>query len=166
MPNITIRDTGGYRILPWASLTRRLFEELEGTEPGWAAAYATLWEDGKLAQGWLERTVETFRIHGFTLDTRLAKDVDSWIVNDIWSTVVWHQQRLIHTEQKLSFPLKMRHVLVSGDGGYLRAYQSLARVYGPDELELQLIVCSWRDSLSRELLEYADTVILLDDLVR
>ena len=57
----------------------------------------------------------------------------------------------------------MKHVLVSGDAGYLRAYRSILDVYG-DSIELVLEVYSWKSALSEDMRKFASRIHYLDDI--
>lgn len=104
---------------------------------------------------------------GFTLLTKYGKDVDSDITREIFLGVLEHQQRSI-IDGVLWLPLQVQHVLVSGDGDFARTYAMLKRAYG-DDLELDLIVYAWRDSLHGAYTQLAQrglnvTIHYLDDI--
>jgi hypothetical protein len=87
---------------------------------------------------------------GFDLVVRREKDIDSLIINDMWHTTVRVEQETIRTHDKLLYPFRIRHVLVSGDGGFVRAFEAIKSVYG-DHAELELVVYSWERALSYKL---------------
>jgi hypothetical protein len=83
------------------------------------------------------------------------KDVDVHITNDIWRSCA-------HFTRNCSQRRTLRHVLVSGDGDYLRSYEHIRKEFG-DLLDLQLHIYSWRDKCNGRAHAHG-TVYYLDDL--
>ncbi|MDO8623796.1 MAG: hypothetical protein Q7R54_00340 [bacterium] len=151
------------RRLNWRVLGEAILQEdIPGTLLERVGAYAKTYGDAQSIAHWLERISLTFGQAGFSIIPRYGKDVDSWIMNDIWESVVAHEQKSILNE-RLWYPLQIRHILVSGDGGYLRTYKSLWKTFG-DHLELELVVYAWRNGLNDELEAFATKVHCLDEM--
>lgn len=161
VPN-TLGFGGGKDPFHWRPLIERLVDEIVNTRLTTATAYAFTSTEARVAQGWLIRMFTVLNANGLAFECRDAKDVDSWIMNDIWKSVVAYERHLV-SRQLYDLPFKMRHVLVSGDGGYLRTYRDIRALYG-DELDLELIVYSWRGGLNHELERVASEVRYLDDI--
>ena len=82
-----------------------------------------------------------------------GKDIDVFITNDIWRSCVHFQHRGFRA---------VRHILVSGDGDYLRSYEHIRAEFG-DALDVQLYIYSWKTKCNARAPELG-TVIYLDDL--
>jgi hypothetical protein len=83
------------------------------------------------------------------------KDVDVHITNDIWRSCA-------HFTRGISHRRELRHILVSGDGDYLRSYEDIRKEFG-DRLDLQLYIYSWRDKCNGRAHAFGE-VHYLDDL--
>lgn len=163
MPNIDYLNHDHHPV-NWALLVEQIDrDDIEGTIPVHAGAYASVHSDSNALAGMLTRLKRQFYKLGFDVESRQGKDIDSWIINDIWMSVGKTQQAIIERDEVLHLPFRMRHILVSGDGGYMRAYRSLAQTYEED-LEIELVVYSWRNQLHRDLEARASKVVYLDDL--
>lgn len=164
MPNANIIGKGEYHRINWERLVAHINQhELEGTYPVHAGGYDTLNGEVEKAVRWLSTVRRKFNGLGFEVFARTAQDIDSWIINDIWMSIAKTQERQITRDEVLTFPLQMRHVIVSGDGGYLRAYRSLRETYGFN-LELELVVYSWRTKLHQDYKSFASKIVYLDSI--
>lgn len=153
------------RRIVWTALAKAILDnnDLQDTAMRYMAVYSQNKRDAEIAASLVGPVMRT-RSHTYVQAvTRTDKDIDSLMMNDIWQSVVQHQQSSIARSGRLQFPLKVRHILVSGDAGYLRAYRGLDKVYG-ENLERELIVYSWRDRLSHEFASVANRIHFLDDI--
>ena len=163
VPNIRTQQGHAIPIL-WGRLIQTIDrEELRGTFPVHMGAYAGVTTEAEQVSTWFTGLKSSLLKLGVNAYGRADKDIDSWIINDIWLSVMKTQIRAIEKTNKLSFPFIMRHVLVSGDGGYLRAYDSLLETMG-ECVEIDLVVYSWNRSLHPQLRDRASHVVYLDDL--
>jgi uncharacterized LabA/DUF88 family protein len=162
LPNL-LRGQKSYRDINWPQLVGKLTDELLDTRLTRACAYAKSHSEAQTAQGWLERMLMVLHVNGIDIAMCGDKDIDPILMSDIWESVtlyVEHQR----SYEVAEFPLQMRHVLVSGDGDYLRAYRGMYKAYDPDDLELELVVYAWRDHVHSDLLKVARRVYYLDDI--
>lgn len=157
MPNVIYRGFSetekSSNYINWEILTSKLERLLAGTIPVRRATYHTVERGSETGEAWEIRAIPKWEEEKYSLIINRKKDVDSFIINDLWQSVAE-----ILEKSKEAF---VHIVLISGDGGYLRTIDSIAKTYG-SRLRLQLTVCSWRDSLSGELRKRADHVELLD----
>lgn len=162
MPNVSYKQATMQKI-SWRTLLRHVRTREFGETPVIHGGLYAI--KGREAEAGSERRHldAQFERDQYELHVRIAKDIDSWIVNDIWMSVAKAQERVIEKNQALVYPLRMRHVLVSGDVGYLRAYRSLLDVYGPN-LEIELTVYTWESNMSNELARFANRVRFLDNI--
>lgn len=100
---------------------------------------------------------------GFETYNRHGQDIDSLIINDIWMSVVKAYEKAQLEFELVPSPFVIRHVLVSGDGGYLRAYRSIKAAYG-EYVEIDLVVYGWREHTHQDLVKEAALTIFLDDV--
>jgi hypothetical protein len=165
LPNLLQGAAHAHHGMSWRLLCEAIIREVDERRFISAAAYAQNQASAQVASGWIERMMTTLGLNGFDVMERYGKDIDAWIMSDVWKSVVHMEHRVAMAQEAYAVPMRMRHVLVSGDGGYLRTYRDIKRVYG-DDLSLELIVFSWRSSLSDVLQRYADKVLYLDDIPR
>lgn len=101
---------------------------------------------------------------GFSIIPKYGNDIDSDITRDILLSVMRHEQTSILDGVRW-YPLQVQHILVGGDHGYAETYEGLKEAYGTN-LELNLRVYSWRDSLSERLRSLVGDagVVYLDDI--
>ena len=163
VPNIRTGEDGS-RIINWSSLAQEIAPHFQDTTLVYAGAYVTTRQKWHNMGGWISRMQQTLKGCGYETAMRYGSDIDSWIINDMWKSIFRYQQHLIAEEGKLSFPLRMRYVLISGDRGYLRFFDSINEELTREGVELELIVYSWRDSLSEALTRYAHEIYYLDDI--
>lgn len=165
IPNVASPGTGRRKRLVWSALAKTMLDngDLQETKLGHIAAYSQYRQEA-LQVARIFGTIFRTRYSTFVQAvTRVDKDIDSLIMNDIWQSVVTHQQSTIARLGSLQFPLQVRHIIASGDAGYLRAYEGLRSVY-KESLECELIVYSWRGSLSHEYARAANQIHYLDDI--
>ncbi|HYD93487.1 MAG TPA: hypothetical protein VEB18_03515 [Candidatus Paceibacterota bacterium] len=157
--------------IDWKRLAQGFLDDkvLVGTDVIHAAAYAKSSSDATGAANWIDRTFKTFGHHlsyvtdsDVTVMARFDKDIDALIINDIWKSTLAHERSVL-ADKGTPYPLHVRHVLVSGDGDYHATYQDLLEVY-KGQLELEVIVYAWKDSLHSKLAEFATEVHYLEDL--
>lgn len=163
MPNVERR--GDERLhIRWPRLFEEIEKELAGTKLIHAGAYSGVWSSPSERQAhYLDSLGKEFGRQGFEFHTREAKDIDSWIVNDLWMSVARTQELTIREKEVLIYPLRLKHILVSGDGGYLRAYRSLKKVYEQD-LEIEVVVFAWRNGVNQAFHELPARIVYLDDI--
>ncbi len=163
VPNIRARVRMRAEMLPWKRLFQSISQNriLEGTSLLQSTAYLQNWDDQESLRAQHGIRQAAFG-RNIDLQYRAIDDIDSMIINDMWSCVVQQEQESIRGGV-LTYPIQMRFVLVSGDGDYLRPVKKMRTQFG-DHLELQLYVISWRKSLSAELQEVADQCFFLDDM--
>ena len=165
VPNIATGAKVGWRNgLKWERLSQAIAasEVLVGTDLMLANAYVRTWADRDPLEHWSKQAFKTFGRTSFEMKIRTFDDVDSLIIEDMWQTVAKREQESIQNGQ-LVYPLQVRFVLVSGDSDYLRTIEKMRATYD-NNLELELIVFSWSNSLSDRLQEAANKVIRLDDI--
>ncbi|MBP7741181.1 MAG: hypothetical protein KA104_00625 [Candidatus Pacebacteria bacterium] len=166
IPNVaSSRVDGRKRRIVWSALAKAILDnnDLQDTNIRYTAVYSQYKREADVVASLIGPVMRTRLPTYVEAVTRTDKDIDSLIMNDIWQSVVGHQQSTIVRSGRLQFPLQIRHILVSGDAGYLRAYKGLAQVYG-DYLQRELIVYSWRDSLNHEFATVANQIHFLDDI--
>lgn len=167
MPNVIMGGEQQIRkVIVWRALMKAILNnnDLSGTDVRHAAVYSRNKFEANEAVMSFKRVLETYQEKAYVqAAVQEAKDTDSLTISDMWESVIEYQQSLIARSGRLQFPLQVRHILVSGDGGYLRAYQGLSRVYG-ECLQRELIIYSWRASLNRRLARVANKVYFLDDI--
>jgi hypothetical protein len=108
---------------------------------------------------WFRELEDLFSDLGLLLRLRVGKDIDSWIMSDIWKAVIQTFERP-HVGKR-----RLRCILLSGDGGYLYGLNTIIEKFGA-ELEIELIVYSWKASLHNRYLEQAAKIEYLDDVLQ
>ncbi len=170
VPNVLHGSVRKTRI-NWRVLTAYIAErDLQQTKLIHAGAYARNRSEGEAPSRWLDealyrRRKQHTRTCTVEATRRDGKDVDSWIMNDMWmATTLYHLYEFMAHEETF-YPFKMKYVLVSGDGGYLRSFRNLEKAYG-DHMLQRVIVYAWRDHLSGQLREFVgeDRIRYLDEI--
>lgn len=104
---------------------------------------------------WLERTKHAWKEHGYEFTPRKEKDVDSWIVSEMWGAAdtAWNT----HHCSEIHF------VIASGDGVFARELERLVAQYA-GRMHIVVTVFSWHGGFNQQWLELtnAHNVILLD----
>ncbi len=163
VPNVRARVRMRAEMLPWKRLFQNISQNqmLEGTSLLQASAYLKSWGDQESlrAQQGIQQAAFGRNID---LQYRAIDDIDSMIIDDMWTCVVQHEQESIRGGV-LTYPLQIRFLLVSGDSDYLRSVKNMRKQFG-DHLELELYVISWKKSLSAELQAAANKCFFLDDM--
>lgn len=160
MPNIVYRgynDSHESYYVHWHVLLDHILPELEHTRALYKGAYQTLRRRTLAGARWEERARLRWNESDFALVTNKRSDIDSYIVNDLWQSVA----TLLENKEKA----KVKLVLVSGDGGYVRTLKAIQETY-PTRLSLDAIVYTWRNSLSAELEAFvgSENIRYLDDI--
>lgn len=70
------------------------------------------------------------------------KDVDQLIVDDLWRQSTRHIQGGRNPERRV------RHIIASGDGGFIRTVESMRESLEGMGLQMQVLIYSWRASCS------------------
>lgn len=160
MPNVRPKEGK----INWNVLAQHIQKnELVGTLPIHLGAYASYYGQSVATLNSFNQLRLIIKDAGFGVYERIGKDIDSWIMNDIWMSINRVQIELIAEQGCLTLPLSIKHILLSGDGGYLRSYHSLYDTFGND-IDIELVVYSWKDLLHGDLEKYASKVVYLDDL--
>ncbi len=146
-------------LIEWRTLTKRLQLDTRGTQRVFSGAYVRLLDskERNIAASWLTRALQQWTNDGFSFIPQDNKDIDWVLIGDIWRTVV----KLFLDHRRV----RLRIILVSGDGDYARTFFALRELFG-ENLELELIVYSWAESLSGELRACTDegNIRLLNDI--
>ncbi len=159
LPNITLGPAGTRRRkIVFRKLTAVTEPALKGTVMVHQGVYVK-WEGNYTGVRALRQSMGSL---GDEAILRNGRDIDSYLISDIWASVIGYQNALLKRGQ-FEFPLRVRHVLVSGDAGYARTYESMRKLYGND-LDLHLTVYAWRGTLGKELKNFANQVRYLDDI--
>ena len=151
----------------WDALEREIDRQLELAPELYlknVVAYTHDKSQGAAVAGHLTQLRRELYRTGFEVVTRVGHDIDSLIINDIWMTTVSAYQGLFAKHEAVTLPVKIHHILVSGDRGYLRAYESIKAAFGPGEIDITFDVISWRGHLSADLARHAESVTYLDDV--
>ena len=164
VPNVANKIANWRTGLKWERLSQAIAasEALVGTHLMLANAYVTKWDDREPLLDWKRGAFKTFGGTAFNMVVRHIDDVDSMIIEDMWSAVAQREQESIR-EGILSYPIRMRFILVSGDGDYMRTIEKMKETYG-ENLELELIVYSWNSKLAQVLVDGANRVYPLDNV--
>lgn len=164
VPNVVGKDNSKISYFKWERLSQDIArsEVLVGTTLMHAGVYIADWHDQMHLGEWPRRLLSSFGRTSFTSKIRIGDDIDSLIVNDMWSiAATWMMES---TQEGLSsFPMRLRYVLVSGDSDYLHTIKDMRSAYGQN-IEIELIVYSWMKSLSSELMDAADRCIYLEEV--
>jgi hypothetical protein len=162
VPNIASHIAHWKTGLKWERLSQAIAasEVLIGTHLMCANAYVSTWDDREPLLDWKRGAFKTFGGTAFEMVVRHMDDIDSMIIEDMWQAVAQREQQSIR-DGVISYPIRMRFILVSGDGDYMRTINKMRQAYG-ENLELELIVYSWNEKLSECLMLGANTVVPLD----
>lgn len=169
VPNATKRRDP--RNFDWDCLTKEILKnnDLRNTDVIHAGAYARNRDRATLVSGWIERTFKRFAenlsyataLSEVWVTARHDRDVDSLIINDLWSVVAHHKEFMHKRHGAMNGKLQVRILLVSGDNDYESTLNDLRRIY-EEHIEFEIVVYSWEESLGGKLASLADKVRFLE----
>lgn len=167
VPNVAEGSKWDWRThFRWDRLSRHIAASnvLLGTELMLANAYVSNWSDRSHLIEWTKTAFKVFGRSSYQMKVRTFDDVDSLIIEDMWQVIAQREQESIR-EGVLTYPLRIRFILVTGDGDYARTISKMRETYGSN-LELELIVYSWANCLSGRLEALANSVVQLESIHR
>src|SRR3989344_3363989 len=165
VPNVCLGRAVKPKNINWQRLSLEIAKTLaDDDEVIWSGAYA-------LGQGFTataaERAKTEFRpLFGAHFDPiiRLDKDVDSWIVADMFRVCLNELNEVVaHAVEhsSINLPVHLRLILVSGDNDYTRVFKVL-KEHSSELISFTLEVWSWQQTLGNALARYANRIYRLD----
>lgn len=108
-----------------------------------------------IARNRIERIKSTWKGLGYDFTPRKEKDVDSWIVSEMWGAAdsAWNTHKCT----------EIHFAIASGDGVFARELHKLIRQYD-GRMRITVTVFTWHGGFNRQWLELTseDNIILLD----
>jgi hypothetical protein len=151
-PNIenkTLEETGTRPTIDWSVLAASIDKRLKRTTPSFRAVYSSYppnERQGKYA------ALEKAGFHAFYQN----KDIDSRIVSDMW-------KEMARLDAMTYGTVDVTMVIVSGDAGYLHAFNEIQKIYG-HRFRIKLWIYGWAKHTSQFLKQAAESTFGLDGM--
>lgn len=104
---------------------------------------------------WARKAKLRWEESGYSFTSVMEKDVDSWIVDELWS--------IADTACNTHKCKELHYVIASGDGVFARVLKKIIAQY-KGRMRIRVSVCSWHDGLNHEWVDLVGSkeVLVLD----